>query len=339
MRDIRIASRAVRFISLVTVILFFAMTVSAYTIVMRGGRRIEIPSKFVVTNSTLTYEVSPGIQVTLALAAIDVAATEKANSEGPGTLLARKQADQAVSHGPRRETLTITNRDLEPIKRRRHESEASYERKRKQLGLPTLAESRRRAAAVPDVSGSDLERQLIANRESEAYWRRRASELRTEMAALDSELSYIRARLEQFQSGSFTNYSFSGGSFLPFSFGNAPFSTHSGRRHNGGVVGHRAGSQLRARVGFGGGATRGQVFLNQGDVSLRRHTGGRRHQQFSTVGPIGLLSQSYDYSFERSALITKFNELGAARAGFNARWRELENEARRAGASPGWLRP
>ena len=42
---------------------------------------------------------------------------------------------------------------------------------------------------------------------------------------------------------------------------------------------------------------------------------------------------------ERSALVTRFNELGAARAGLNARWRELEEEARRAGAPPGRLRP
>jgi hypothetical protein len=48
--------------------------------------------------------------------------------------------------------------------------------------------------------------------------------------------------------------------------------------------------------------------------------------------------QPYDIS-ERSQLITQFNELGAARAGLSARWRELEDEARRAGAPPGWLRP
>ncbi len=92
MRDIRVARRMIRFVLLLTVTLLFAVTVSGYTVVMRGGRRIEIPIKFIVTNSTLTYEVSPGIQVTLALAAIDVAATEKANSEQPGSLLARKDA-------------------------------------------------------------------------------------------------------------------------------------------------------------------------------------------------------------------------------------------------------
>ncbi|HWN11548.1 MAG TPA: hypothetical protein VNO50_20135 [Pyrinomonadaceae bacterium] len=341
MRNIRVARRTVRLFLLLTVTLLFAVTVSAYTLVMRGGRRIEIPSKFVVTSSTLTYEVSPGIQVTVALAAIDVAATERANSEQPGSLLARKQAG-SPSGGPRRATLTITNRDLEPTMRRRQENEAAYERKRKQLGLPTLVEARRRAAAVPDISGSDLERQLIADRESEAYWRARASELRTEIATLDSELSYVRARLDEFPSGSFPSYSIIGGSVSPLiSFGGTGlprFSTQPGRRHNGVSVA-RAGSQLRARVGFGGGITRGRVVLNSGHASLRRLSGGRGHLQFPTVVGAGLIGQSYDYSFERSALITQFNELAAARAGLSARWRELENEARRAGASPGWLRP
>ena len=53
---------------------------------MHGGRRLEIPSQFVVTASTLTYEVSPGVQVTLEMAAIDIPATEKANHEVAGSL-------------------------------------------------------------------------------------------------------------------------------------------------------------------------------------------------------------------------------------------------------------
>lgn len=342
MRDIHVARRSVRLVSLAMAMLFFAVTVSGYTLVMRGGRRIEIPNKFVVSDSTLTYEVSPGIQVTFALAAIDVAATEKANSEQPGQLLARKDA-LGLPRSPRGKTLTITNRDLEPVARRRHEGEAAYERKRKQLGLPTLADSRRQAAAVADISGVDLERQLITDRESEAYWRARASELRTEIAALDSELGYLRARLEESPTGSFTSYSSSGFSLVPLiSFGTAgraPYSARPARSHNGGFVAPRAGTQLRARIGFGAGGPRGRVSLNSGAVSQRRHSGGYGHSQFSTHAPLGLIGSSSDYSLERSALVTQFNERAAARAGLNARWRALEEEARRAGASPGWLRP
>ncbi|MEJ7710764.1 MAG: hypothetical protein WKF84_13075 [Pyrinomonadaceae bacterium] len=44
-------------------------------------------------------------------------------------------------------------------------------------------------------------------------------------------------------------------------------------------------------------------------------------------------------SYESGSLTLQLQELETARAGLHARWRALEDEARRAGASPGWLRP
>ena len=55
-------------------LIFTATAASAYTIVMRNGRRVEIPSTFTLTSSTLTYETAPGIQVTIQVTGIDVAA-------------------------------------------------------------------------------------------------------------------------------------------------------------------------------------------------------------------------------------------------------------------------
>jgi hypothetical protein len=334
----------VQIASCVAILLLFAATVSAYTIVMRSGRRVEIPSRFVVTQATLTYEVSPGIQITLVMAAIDTTATEKANNEQPGSLSRRAQADSRERAGSIK-TRTITNRDLESSMRRRRESEAAYEIRRKQLGLPTLEESRKQAAVIPDLTGTELEQKLIADRESESYWRARASALRTEMAALDAELSHRRMRIEEVSVNSLAGSSFRTGTVLPFvSFGNVgPRHSFPGRgmRPTNVFESPRAGSQLNGRVRFGGGETRGQVFLNPGGFPRRRPFGNNQSGWFpagAPYGQIGFIGQAYDYSFERSALVTRFNELAAARAGLNARWRELEDEARRAGASPGWLR-
>ena len=72
--------------------LFLALTVTvanAYTIVMRDGRRVEIPNKFTVTDSTLTYEVGSGIQITIQLIGVDIAATERANGEPTGCVVAQ----------------------------------------------------------------------------------------------------------------------------------------------------------------------------------------------------------------------------------------------------------
>src|SRR5947209_20394323 len=51
------------------------VVVAAYTIVMRGGRRIEPPDNFSVTQTTITYEAAPNRNVTLSLAESAIAAT------------------------------------------------------------------------------------------------------------------------------------------------------------------------------------------------------------------------------------------------------------------------
>src|ERR1051325_5803834 len=99
--------------------LFLALSVSvanAYTIVMRDGRSVEIPNEFTVTNSTLTYQASPGIQITIQLNTVDIAATERANGQPAGSLLQKARASKAVPE-PRQTRpaagRSITNKDLE----------------------------------------------------------------------------------------------------------------------------------------------------------------------------------------------------------------------------------
>jgi hypothetical protein len=319
---------------------------------MRGGRRIEIPSRFVVTTSTLTYEVSPGFQVTLNLAAIDIPATETANNELPGSLLRRApaasiesqlRADKEASATPPSTSLrrTVTNSDLESSKRRRREAESAYERRRKELGLPSVEESRRQAALESDSIARELEQTRATEEESESYWRARASELRTEIAALDAQIRFVRSQLDEPLFSSANVSSANVISVVPFtSFGNTgrrgSFPSRGLRPRVFGAP--RNGAQLSRRVAFGGGATRRQVFLNPRRFDRSRQFGSRQFGSPQFAWPNSIDWQPYDIS-ERSQLITQFNELGAARAGLSARWRELEDEARRAGAPPGWLRP
>jgi hypothetical protein len=345
------ASNVFRGTAVLTVLLVLSVAANAYTVIMRGGKRIEIPSHFTLTPSTLTYEVSPGVQVTLATAAIDVAETEKANNELPGSFLRRVRSASSEStatevgvsapsaNPPVR---TITNHDLEATAQRRRASESAYENRRKQLGLPTVEESRRQAAAESAAIMNRLDEVRAADKESENYWRGRASALRTETAALDAELNYVRRQLDETASanlnGSFT--SMSGG--LPFGlFGSFGSRGQFGRGGFGRPVTHRPlvfgsprnGSQVI--VGAGRGATGARVFTNPLGFP-------RSHQVYSPVLAPNITifgsTSAYDTSFERNWLITRFNELAAARAGLNARWRELEDEARRAGVPPGWLR-
>src|SRR5215211_7304845 len=103
-------------------VLFLFLTVSAvnaYTVVMRDGRRVEIPNEFTVTNSTLTYDVGSGIQITIQLNTVDIAATERANREAQGSLLMKASAPQTpVERAPQTSAQrSITNADLEKFRR------------------------------------------------------------------------------------------------------------------------------------------------------------------------------------------------------------------------------
>src|SRR6185437_17440 len=197
-------------------------------------------------------------------------------------------------------------------------------------------ESRRQAAVESDSIATELEQARSSERESESYWRARATELRTEIAALDAQIRFVRSQLDEplfsGANGSFASVT----SVVPFiSFGNSgrhgAFGSRGGQARVFGPPRH--GAQLSGRVVFGGGSTRGQVLFNPRRFDRSRQFGLPLFGWPNTVG-----WQPYDIS-ERSQLVTQFNELGAARAGLRARLRELEDEARRAGSQPGWLRP
>jgi len=167
------------------VVVFLALTVSAvnaYTVVMRDGRRVEIPNEFTVTNSTLTYAVSNGFQVTIQLNTVDIAATERANGQPTGALLQKAAAaPNVVPPAPqKRAGRSITNQDLEVYRKARVDSELAYEKERKELGLPSAEERRREAAEIQDRT---LDQVRSMRAQEEAYWRSRAEALRAESEA------------------------------------------------------------------------------------------------------------------------------------------------------------
>lgn len=346
----------------------------AYTVVLRGGRRIEVsPATITATRTTLTYEYAPGVYITLQVSTIDFAATDRANNEPTGSFLKRLGQQQATpssteasdtgsavkrpspSSAPRR---TVTDDDLEASRRARRQSEEAYERRRAELGLPSREESLRLREEEAQTAREQLRRSQEEEAQSEGYWRARASELRAEIAALDGEINYLRARLSEipdpFSTGSYTVLT-TVAPFLPFGHGRFPhrFPHRPGLAGNIGVVnphGNMGAPHIPGRFGFGHGPTRGHVFVNpRGTVTpfgLQQAATafGLRRNLIAPFFPTPLTfigtSFPYQYPFyERDALVAQLDELAARRAGLQARWRVLEDEARRAGALPGWLRP
>lgn len=340
-------------------IILLPLMASAYTVVLRNGRSMEIPATFQLTRAGITYEYAPGLYVTIQMSSIDIAATERANKEPQGSFLSRaggaatQQGRAQVSSPANRaaavQTRTLTDKELAEARLRRETSEAIYERRRVELGLPSLAETRRQREEEARRLSEMAEQARANESEAESYWRARASELRTAIAVNEAEIDYVRSELNETD----TNYPFVGlssvtgalaiytpnglGRFNKPGFPGTPGMPPTTPRRRPPVR-----EPLTGRIGFGGGAAGGQILLNprgpyRGGAWPRRRAFGARG---ISVWPLPLYAPySYDSSYERSVLMARLHELEAERSGLQARWRLLEDEARRAGAHPGWLRP
>jgi hypothetical protein len=302
---------------------------------MRSGRTVEIPDQFTVTAENLTYEVGQGIQVSVQVVSIDIGRTEWANGEAPGSFAKRinQAPDQTQAPEPPKQSArrSITNSDLASYRTRRLQSEGAYEKRRVQLGLPSVAESRQRTAAESAQIRAEIRERVTADRNSEDYWRGRASDLRNEIATTDAQIAYVRNRLNELPDNS-NPYIF--GSPNPYGY-NSPYG-----------MGYPYPYDQRTVIRSTGGTT---ITLGQpgypGQIYNGRRPYGRygRNGRYGSVygygAPVYAPYQNYDYSYERSELTSQLDQLNRQRITLDVRWRQLEEDARRAGAYPGWLRP
>lgn len=311
-------------------LLTLSIAVSAYTIVLRDGRQIEIGPEFTLTKSTLTYEIGPGITRTIQLVLVDVAATERANNETAGAFL--KHAAQRLASAPppvaHQARTTMTNRELEPMQRRRIESEQSYERRRIELGLPSIEESRRRRAQEDETLLAQIRARAVEQANDEAYWRERARALRGEIVATNAEINYLRARLSEFRQFPLATHSLIT-SVLPL----IPLATNSA------VV-----PPPLPNPGTFVAAQRGPVWISPSPSPFRgpRPFAGFGFPSSPGFGSFSLPARPFDYVedvYGRANLSDRLDSLLVIRAGLEARWRELEDQARDAKVPQIWLEP
>ncbi|HYO64272.1 MAG TPA: hypothetical protein VER08_11620 [Pyrinomonadaceae bacterium] len=231
---------------------------SAYTLVMRGGRRVEISDNFTVTADALTHEPAPGLRVSVRLENVDIAETERANGEPAGTFLKRIIAAAPSAAPPQtgRRTKVVTNQELEVFRRERVRNEQDYERVRVERGLPSREEWQRRS--------EEQDRRFV-----ELARRIETEERAAEQERLAAELLTLRAQL---------GLLYAQQSLAPLSYGPQvvyyptdlfqTFPRHHFGRHA--VFGHpRFGGHVFGQRPFG----RASFFLRFGTPPARGHVG------------------------------------------------------------------
>jgi hypothetical protein len=321
----------------VVLLLTLAIAASAYTLVFRNGQRMEIPAEFTLTRTTLTYEISPGFNKTMLLTLIDVAATERANKEAPGSFFQHTEEAPVVTQSAPRASRTLTNRDLVAIRQRRIESEQAYERRRKELELPTVEETRRRQEQEGGILREQFREESIAREREETYWRGRARELRTEIATVDTQINYLRGRVGDLNESSLITRSVITGTY-PIWGANRPWGGYGQSRP---YPNQRRGVFRPARPVLGQGFPYPYGYPT-GQYPYGYPTGQYPYGYPAGQYPYGYPTGPFD-NFENSAeqgeLTNRLDDLLVRRAGLSAQWRALEDEARDARVPQIWLEP
>lgn len=325
-----------RLATAVVLLSMLAITASAYTLVLRNGRRMEIPSEFSLTRTTLTYEISPGFNRTMQLILVDVAATERANHEAPGGFFKHtEEPPTTVTPEPVPQARrTLTNRDLAAVRQRRIESEQAYESRRTQLGLPSVEATRNRQEAEGAALRAQLREESAAKAREETYWRGRARELRNQIATLDTQTNYLRGRLSELNESSLNNRSWVTGVY-PLWPDNGPWSGNGrwGSLPNQGLPGYRP---ARPVIGLG----LPNPYGNPGGYGYPGTYG--YPGAYGYPGGYGYPSGPFDnngFSSDPAELNSRLDDLLVKRAGLAAQWRTLEDEARDARVPQVWLMP
>ncbi|MEP6924016.1 MAG: hypothetical protein ABI954_06105 [Pyrinomonadaceae bacterium] len=241
----------------------------------------------------------------------------------------------------------VTNVDLEKYRQQRIQANADYERKVQEGTLPSKAELEKREQERQKFISEFSQKATAARNEAENYWQAQAYQLRTEIAAVEAEANYVRARVVDIPQ---QQVYYSIGS-LPYGYGRGgygggigngrfPANGTSNTQINYGQIGGRldvrSGGPLKIRVGGTYGLSSIQQSSRFGATGIltRPNTsltfGGFPYQA-------GILAAPYNFqtsdSLTREELIVRLQLLEQQRAGLYARFEALQDEAQQQGVN------
>lgn len=263
-------------------------------------------------------------------------------------------------------TRTVTNFDLQRFREQRLQFESDYEKRRERDNLPSPQELDRRTAERLRFNQEFLQKAQIQQQQAESFYLSQAAALRSDLAALDAEINYVRVRVDEipppqvyYSVGYLPFIGFNGfGGFGGVGFPQFPNGSSSTTVTGGGISGGvSVGGNSRVTIGGGynqtsvrqtgtfrtspNGLQAPQVTLNSnggfaaGNLP-RNNLGATTNLFFGNVPyTAGLLSSEFTLpttqNLTREELLVRLRTLEQARAGLRARFEVLEDEARRNG--------
>jgi len=184
-----------------------------YVLVLRDGKRLEVRDEYRIVNEVAIFTTSDGRRISIALANIDIAATERVNGQGDGAFRAQARPPRPIgahehpmpsvaatpppptspkpaSTTAQKPVRTLTNADFGGTMRH-----ATARRARPSATAPNVAEQTTGSASPsPNLN--------LAN--DETYWRRRAQNLLMEIytqqeiiRSLSSQAQGLQRRIDQ----------------------------------------------------------------------------------------------------------------------------------------------
>lgn len=235
------------------------------------------------------------------------------------------------------QTKTITNADLEKYRRERLKNDPDDERERERLGLPSREAEKQareqRAAELSEIAAKIRERQA----EAEEYWQSQAFELRSEIAAAEGEINYVRARIgeipppQTYYAVGYNPYFYS-----PTCCGYYNVRSASKKVQIGGGIAFGKRPQVAISGNYSHNAFKQSsgITINQNPVVKNSFIGKtpiyRRRFGYNGVLVVPFTLPTYE-NLTREELLARLRALEQTRAGLYARFSVLEDEARKAG--------
>lgn len=223
---------------------------------------------------------------------------------------------------------TITNSNLEKYRQERLKNDPDDERERARLGLPSRAEQELARQKRLEETSEIAEKVRAEQALTENYWNAQAFELRSEIAAVEAEINYVRTQIgemprpQTYYAVGYNPY------YVNCCYGGVGYTSR--RTVTNAQVGIRP--PISKGPQFSVGANIGQTEIRQSAISLNAKTrlnfGGIPYQRGILTVPFTLPTAQ---NLTREELLARLRLLEQTRAGLYSRFAVLEDEAHRNG--------